>query len=93
MTRRSRPKTTRARSWTVFERRFRPINRVDGTPLWDLWEVHPAQVSDLRHWWTVTDCDGRLYLAAGFHFVNRLAYVRCEVPWTDADAVIDYRYD
>ena len=93
MTRRTRPKTTRARSWTIFERRFRPINRTDGTPLWDLSEVRPAEASDRRHWWTVIDSEGHLYLAAGFHFVNRLAYVRCEVPWTGADEVIDYRYD
>jgi hypothetical protein len=93
MTRRLRRKATRARSWSVFERRFRPINRQDGTPLWELSEVRPADVSDLRHWWTVIDCDGGLYLSAGFRFVNRLAYVRCEAPWTGADEVIDYRYD
>ena len=93
MTRRARPKTTRARSWNLFERRFRHVHRDDGTPLWQLWEVRPAEATDLRHWWTVIDCDGRLYLSAGFHFVNRLGYVRCEGPWTSADEIIDYRYD
>ena len=53
----------------------------------------PPDVIDYRQWWTVIDCAGGLYLAAGFHYVNRLAYVRCEVPWTDADQLIDYRYD
>ena len=86
-------KRTRSRSWNVFERRFRPINREDNTPLWELSEVRPAHRINYRHWWTVVDCASGLYLAAGFHFVNRLAYVRCEVPWTDANARIDYRYD
>ena len=86
-------KRTRARSWNVFERRFRPISRADNTPLWELSEVRPPDATDHRHWWTVIDCPGGLYLSAGFRFVNRLAYVRCEVPWTDADARIGYRYD
>jgi hypothetical protein len=93
MTRSTRAKTTRARSWNVFERRFRPIDRSDHTPLWELSEVQPPDVIDYRHWWTVIDCDGRLYLSAGFRLVNRIGYVRCEVPWTDADQLIDYRYD
>ncbi|MGO9473878.1 MAG: hypothetical protein ACLPWS_10820 [Rhodomicrobium sp.] len=25
-------------------------------------------------------------------FVNRLGYVRCELPWTGADQLLDYRY-
>ena len=59
-----------------------------------LWE--PSQVpkdADGRYWWTVLDCDGGLYLAAGFRFVNRFAYVRCANPWTEDDAATEYRYD
>ena len=67
--------------------------RADNTPLWKLSEVRLPDATGCRHWWTVIDCAGGLYLAAGFRFVNRLCYVRCEVPWTDADALIDYRYD
>ncbi len=86
-------KRTRARSWKIFERRFRPIDREDGTPLWQPSEVRFREVADYRQWWSVIDCDGRLYLSAGYRFVNRFAYVRCEVPWTDADYLIDYLYD
>ncbi len=86
-------KRTRARSWTIFERRFRPIIRPDRTPLWELSEVRPPEATNLRHWWTVIDCAGGLYLSAGFRLVNRICYVRCEVPWADSDARIDYRYD
>ncbi|NDD55381.1 hypothetical protein EBZ39_16225, partial [bacterium] len=38
-------------------------------------EVNPAHV------WTVIDGDdGELYLAEGFHYVNRLGYVLCRAP-------------
>ncbi|MGO9547086.1 MAG: hypothetical protein ACLPPF_20125 [Rhodomicrobium sp.] len=93
MIRRSHPKSTRARSWRVFERRFRPINRPEGIPLWDRFELRTQPPLDVREWWTVIDCDGHLYLSAGFRFVNRFGYVRCEVPWTEAGAVTLYRYD
>jgi hypothetical protein len=86
-------KRNRARSWDVFERRFRPVVRADNTPLWELCEVRPLNAAGYRHWWTVIDRAGGLYLAAGFRFVNRLCYVRCEVPWTDADARACYHYD
>jgi hypothetical protein len=61
--------------------------------LWDTSEVTSGDRDNYRHWWTVLDCDGRLYLSAGFRFVNRLGYVHCEVPWADADELVDYRYD
>lgn len=84
-------KRTRACSWDLFERRFNPITKPDGSLLWDTDEIPRPIVG--RHWWTVLDCDGRLCVAAGFRFVNRLGYVQTERPWTDDDALIDYRYD
>jgi len=47
---------------------------------------------DWREWWTALDCDGRLYLSAGYRFVNRIGYVRCAIPWSDADQFRHYRY-
>ena len=91
MTRSTRVKTTRARSWNVFERRFRPVTSEDGSLIFHHDQI-PRPAAN-RHWWTVLDCDGHLYLSAGFRFVNRIGYVRCEAPWTDADQLIDYRYD
>jgi hypothetical protein len=32
------------------------------------------------HVWTVCDCDGELYIAAGIHVVNRLFYVVTKEP-------------
>jgi hypothetical protein len=87
------PRITRARSWRVFERRFQPLVRPDDTVLWDPSELPRSQRLNCRYWWTVLDCDGRLYLWPGFCFVNRFAYLCCAVPWSDADAFVEYRYD
>ena len=38
------------------------------------------------HVWTVLEGDdGNLYVSAGFHFVNRVAYFISEVPWESDD--------
>lgn len=69
----------RPRRWETFEALFDPIVRQDDTVLWEPWDV--PRDADARHWWTVLDCDGRLLLCAGFHFVNRFAYVQCANAW------------
>ncbi len=74
---------SRSGSWSTFERRFRPRTNADDTVLVDLFELPKGTNPHLV--WTVTDEDGRLYLNPGFRFVNRFAYVICDVPWTEAD--------
>lgn len=49
------------------------------------WEMHK-----LNRCWTCLDCDGKLYLAAGFHYVNRLYYVITDQPY---DKLYDLRWD
>jgi hypothetical protein len=83
--------TRQSRSWTAFERRFEPQPAPDHDYLWEAHLV--PKDADGRVWWTVLDCDGRLYLSRGFRIVNRFAYVRCANPWTDEDADTEYRYD
>ncbi len=86
-------KRTRARTFALFQKRFRPVPRTDGTILWQLDEVRlRMRHSYRRYWWTLLDCDGKLCLSPGFRYINRLNYVCCEAPWTDADQPIDYRY-
>ena len=74
---------SRARRWETFERLFSPMVRDEQSSnlIWEPWEV--PKDADYRHWWTVLDpmTSGQLYLAAGFHFVNRLGYVQCANPW------------
>lgn len=72
----------RAMPWRVFERRFLPIAKSDGSYVWEKWEI--PKDADYREWWTLVDPmtgGGRWYLAAGFHLVNRVGFVRCAVPW------------
>jgi hypothetical protein len=64
----------RPRRWETFVTLFDPVLRDDQTVLWERYEVPPD--ADHRHWWTVLDCDGRLLLAAGFHFINRIGFVQ-----------------
>ena len=82
---------TRARSWDVFERRFEPVTHDDGSLLWEFDDI--PQPVDVQRLWTVLDCDGKLYLAAGSRYVNRIGYVLTRQPWRKADEGIDYRYD
>ena len=85
---------TRCGSWSTFERRFQPLPAPNHDVLWDIRGEHSANAADHRYWWTVLDCDGRLYVTPGFRFVNRFAYIRCAVPWSDDDRrQPDYRYD
>lgn len=83
---------TRAGTWRSFERRFQPIDSPDGTVYWR-WDELPTPIDPTRVW-TIVDCDGRLYVTPGLRVVNRIDYVYCAVPWTEADErQPDYRYD
>ena len=82
----------RCGSWRTFERRFRPIDGPDGAPCWCFKQL--PKDAEPRRVWTIVDCDGQLHVSPGYHFVNRIGYVLCEVPWTDEDTLQpDYRYD
>ncbi len=44
---------------------------------------------DEKYVWTEVDGDGGCYIIAGKHFVNRIQYYVCEVPWdSDSQEVI-----
>jgi hypothetical protein len=77
----------RAGTFNQFERRYQPIEVSDGTIMRD---SVPAG-TDYHLVWTVLDCDGKLYLGPGFHFVNRMGYVLCAVPFKSEDTR-DYVY-
>lgn len=44
----------------------------------------PSGVPDNRVW-SVVDCDGKLYVVAGYHVVNWLYYVVTMKPWRKGD--------
>jgi hypothetical protein len=33
--------------------------------------------------WTWVEVEGGTYLVSGYHFVNRMGYIICSVPWTE----------
>jgi hypothetical protein len=83
---------TRCGSWRAFERRFLPLPAPSHDVLWDFHQL--PKDAEAQYWWTVLDCEGRLYVSPGFRFVNCFAYIRCTVPWTnDDEGQPDYRYD
>ena len=60
---------TRAMPWRVFERRFLPVAKPDGSNVWEKWEI--PKDADYREWWTVVDpmtSSGRWYLGGGVSF-------------------------
>lgn len=52
-------------------------------------EVEPDVLS---HVWTVLDCEGRLYVSPGFHWVNRQMHIMTVKPWTADDEQKEWIY-
>lgn len=47
-------------------------------------EMKAVEAADPSCVWTVLDCDGKTVISSGFHHVNRLGYIICEVPLPDS---------
>jgi hypothetical protein len=71
--------------WSTFHDRYEPLTEPSGDS--QLWEREALQAAnpDLNHVWTVIDCDGTLYVTAGYHVVNRLGYAVTKHPWVTGD--------
>ena len=41
-----------------------------------------------EHIWTEIDGDNGVYIVDGYHYVNRIQYFVCEVPWTDENEFV-----
>jgi len=71
--------------WLV---KYRPIkNTYDSNAPYDgyMFETYGAELEFIRNQpaanvWTLVDCDGKLFICDGFHFVNRLGYF---ATWID----------
>lgn len=72
---------------------FRPIlNQFDDNASYDgrMFETYGDEVTYVKdqpnpHIWTLLDAEGYTIISKGWHFVNRLGYFVCEVPFTDED--------
>ena len=69
----------------TFEKKYLPIDREDGTILF---ETYGEDLEQIRRTypnkvWTLLDYDGKLIIVAGYHHVNRLNYIVSIRPWSD----------
>lgn len=82
------------RRWDTFVKLYRPVAGKDGNCF--VWPWALPKDADERYWWTVFDPmeDLKVYLSPGIRKVDRLGYVRCELPW-DGEACQhpDYRFN
>lgn len=72
----------------VFFDRYRPVPAPGTTQENGEYTHEYDQVrdKDARFVWTLVDGDDDgIYVQAGFHVVNRIAYLVTEVPWTNGD--------
>lgn len=78
----------------AFEEYYRPVAgpSANGDPVQSFEQVRSRPV---EHVWTLTECDGDICAAPGFHVVNNVGYVVTEVPWPREDlcAAWDVRDD
>lgn len=70
----------------TFDKKFTVVNNPrDGSdqfqPFEELDRIDYQKAEKENRLWTVLDCDGKLYIKAGWHFVNRLHYVITNEPY------------
>lgn len=84
----------------VFLDKFKPIMMNDsqdelrryhweGTDLEELQKIEEEK-GNMNHFWTILDCDGKMYISPGIHYVNRIDYLITQNSWQEGQR--DYRY-
>jgi hypothetical protein len=66
----------------MFETYGLELNQVRTVLAWDSSKV-----------WTLVDCEGNLYISAGFHLVNRFGYFITSIGFDVANPPQDFPYD
>ena len=93
----------RISDFDYFLRAFKPIlnkneTKIDNEPYY-MFETYGQEYQDvIEHMekngnecvWTILDFNGKLYLAPGWHYVNRKGYMLTTIPWKDGQR--DYLY-
>jgi hypothetical protein len=76
-------------TWKEFEEKYKPKpNHITKDPDQKMFETYGEEVDfvckqDNKYVWTWVQGDSSDLVMAGYHYVNRLGYYVCEVPWTD----------
>jgi hypothetical protein len=75
-------------TYEEFVERYKPKkNHLDEDASYDgyLFETYGEEIDFVKQQpseniWTLLDCDGKLILSSGWHYVNRMGYVVTEIP-------------
>jgi len=80
------------KKFTTFEKIHDPIVRYDGSLLFETYgdDLESIMQTNPRNVWTLLDCDGKLVIGAGYHLVNRIAYIVSRVPWFSESDCFSY---
>ena len=80
------------KKYNKFEQMFEPLVRPDGTILFETYgaDLERIRQTDNHHVWTLVDCDGKLFITAGYHLVNRMNYIITQKPWQDSRLCYSY---
>ena len=78
--------------YETFEKKYAPTMDGESVKLFETSgrDMEKICTYDNKRVWTLLDCDGRLILCAGIHFVNRLYYVTTERPWESGLEAFSY---
>lgn len=80
------------KKYVAFEQLYEPMVRPDGSILFETYGEDLQQVihTDNHYVWTLVDCDGDLFITAGYHLVNRMNYIITQKPWQDSRLCYSY---
>jgi len=77
-------------TWEQFEKQFKPIkNHLVRSPDEMMFETYGEELEFVRtkidenKVWTYGDGDMCTYVSSGYHFINRIGYYVCEVPFEE----------
>lgn len=77
-------------TWKEFEQQFKPIkNHFSNDPDETMFETYGEEVefvianTPARKVWTYADGDYCSYVSSGYHYVNRIGYYVCQVPYDE----------
>lgn len=84
------PPRTRAGTYSVFARRYDPIENDNG----EIQVAHQDLPKDIneRQVWTMVECDGNIYIVPGYHIVNYMARVITRRGWSDQEHAMGFGY-
>lgn len=72
-------------TYDEFEAKYKPLPMLETYGA----DLELVQETDEKYIWTFVDGGDYSGYSAGFHYVNRLGYIICEVPWESEDLYVD----